>query len=75
MCGFFLKELKMKGSGTEWTQCRVNYESSQGFHSSHVIPTRYCAGCFSKIPTMGLVGKVGANGWILFKSIHHGPGG
>ena len=33
--GSFLKELKMKGSGTEQTQCRVNYESSQGFHSSH----------------------------------------
>ena len=31
-CGFFLKELKMKGSGTKWTQCRVNYERLQGFH-------------------------------------------
>ena len=32
-----------------------------------IIPTGYCGGCLLKIPTMGLVGKVGVNGWVLSK--------
>ena len=40
-----------------------------------IVPTRYCGGCLLKIPSMGLVDKIGVNRWVLFKSTHYGPAG
>ena len=39
------------------------------------MPAGHLDGYFSKVLTMGLVGKVGANRWALFKNIHHEPTG
>ena len=45
----------------------------KGFFQS--MPAGHLGGYFSKALTMGLVGKVGANRWVLFKNIHQGPTG